>query len=169
MAKFKINYIKQVPLNNGKVKKSATLVDEQGVETKFVTIWPDFLNFVGLGENQVIEGELKIVQNGQYTNATLYPPSTAQNRSNGAVGGSKGGFIALAQENQAQLIQTAQNNKEEGIKTSSTIRMAVDLAIAEKAGGNPEPFPQLIKGWRSWLIANWNLPTSPVDMDSAPF
>lgn len=72
----------------------------------------------------------------------------------GASRGTGGANIAKAQEVKAKNIEKAQDNKELGIKTSSTIRMAVDLAIAE---GTPNT--QTILKWREWLFTNWDIPS----------
>ena len=72
----------------------------------------------------------------------------------------KTGVIAQAQNHKAELIAEAQDNKERGIKMSSTIRMAVDCAVAE---GNVTEAN--IKKWRSWFYTNWDVDPS----QEAPF
>lgn len=60
-------------------------------------------------------------------------------------------------------IKVAQENKELGIKTSSTIRMATDLVVATLA--NEKIIDEsIIKGklemWRKWFWIHWNDPDS---------
>lgn len=97
----------------------------------------------------------------------LFAPKQAATGQNGA---SKGAGIAKAQEVKSQMIKGAQDNKELGIKTSSTIRMAVDLAIAECTNastpdGISSSLEYQIKKWRKWLVANWDLEVT----DTPPF
>lgn len=95
----------------------------------------------------------------------LFAPKVqgTQNKSSGGAYKGSGG-IAKAQEKKAEMIAEAQGNKELGIKISSTLRMAVDLAIAE--GNNAEEtLEQSILKWRKWLWSEW----SKTDGDFSPF
>ena len=85
----------------------------------------------------------------------------------GVVGGK--GNIGRAMERKEQSIEKFQDNKEEGIKTSSTLRDAVILAKTE-VDAELVPASELtarIEHWRTWLLAHWDLKQAPVAQPSS--
>lgn len=163
---YTITTIEQVTLNNGKVKKNATLKDPQGAEFKNVTVWPDFLNFVGLAEGMTVEGEIQTKINNVngkiYTNHTLNSPRTGTNPQ--GMGKSSYGGIKAAQERKEGAIARAQENKDESIRISSTARDAtlIMTAFASKYEHfSDEELQNKWKFWRTWLFTNWDNPVDP--------
>lgn len=64
--------------------------------------------------------------------------------------------ITKAMEKKEASIEKFQDNKELSIKISSTLRMAVDLTIAEYPTREIPP-AESIKKWREWLWINWDV------------
>lgn len=165
---YKIEWMEKKITSTGKEKIDATLSD--GTHTiEGVTIWADFPNFATLMAGHPIEGNVSEKQNGQYLNRTLYPlaPKPVATTTSGFKGG---GQPAKLMEKKAQQIEHAQDNKSLGIKISSTIRMAVDLTVAQM---NKDEILQvdeamikgMIKNWRRWL---WDEFESPI-IEQPPF
>lgn len=63
--------------------------------------------------------------------------------------------VLQAQNRKAEMIEASQDAKELGIKTSSTIRMAVDIVTSLGAYQNLTT-EESIKQWREWLWKNWD-------------
>ncbi len=103
-----------------------------------------------------VEGEPWTSSSGKNYLFAPKPPTA------GRFGPSKGNNPAIAKnmEKKAADIKVAQENKEQGIKMSSTIRMAVDCAIAEGSVTKEN-----IQEWRAWLWTEWD----KEDKDFAPF
>jgi len=158
---FEIIWSEKKKTTTGKDVISATLKDESGAEFEKVSIWGDFPNWDSIMTGHKVTGVIYTNDKGY---KTLYPPKQ-ENASTGQIGGNKSGFGAGMMKAKQEGIQKSQENKELGIRTSSTIRMAVDLAIAENT-----PTEARIKYWRSWLVGNWDIqePTSPIDIDNPP-
>lgn len=178
---YTISKIETVALKTGRVKKSASLKEEGGVEHHNVTIWSSWPNFANLDVGQRVDGNIEVTQNGQYTNKTLQhgmnPNGTYKPTPNGSNFANKGG-IKQAQERKETMIEKAQDNKELGIKISSTMRMAVDIVVANIAMQpnvaidpvrDTEKVQNGIRNWRKWLWQEWeNYPKSPIDINEAP-
>lgn len=165
--KYQIDWSEQKTTSTGKKMLKATLKEMEvpNLIHEDVAIWDSFPGFDGLMTGHIVEGDIVSKQNGQYVNKSLYAPkvaATGQNRASGA--------ISKAQDKKSEMIKTAQENKELGIMTSSTIRMAVDIALAElpiphPAGGSGNgsffdvgTFKGRVNFWREWLVSNWSLP-----------
>ena len=134
--------------------KSLTVRQENGTEHK-VNIWSDFPNFANVQVGTVIRG--KIEPNGKYTNLISELQANKPISQGGAF---KTAQIEKAQENKAAYIAKAQDNKESSIKTASTMRMAVDLAIAERSNGHQSldnTFEESIRKWREWCWSEWDM------------
>ena len=163
MSTYKIEKLERKTTSMGKTMIKATIKDNQGATTEGVAIWDSFPLFGSLKEGDVVEGDISTKVNGQYTNHTLNPSATGtprygQNKSNG-------GAITKAMEKKEASIEKFQDNKEISIKTSSTMRDAVLLAIAEKPS-SPYSLEDLVVKWRHWLWLQWDK-TSPDEL--APF
>lgn len=157
---YKIVKLDRVTTSTGKAKINATLIGSDNVEIVGVGIWADFPRFADLKEEDTVSGD--VVTKDQWK--TLYPPKAP---STGSTGANRGGQIAKAQEKKAQYIEKAQENKEEGIKISATMRDAVLCAIAEynKDNTNLDTLDELIRKWRKILWLEWD----KTDMDFPPF
>lgn len=142
--KYKINWLEIKTGKSGKQYMVMHLLDEAGVETQNVSTFDLTYTLA-----QEIEGE--IVQNGNFKNwkPKLEAPSFIKQQSNSAF---KAKQIEEAQVRGAGFVAKAQDNKEWGIKTASTMNKAIDLAIAE---GKPEPIT--ILKWREWIWNNWEV------------
>jgi hypothetical protein len=133
--------------------------DETGKAVKF-TIWSDFPGFNEINAASEIEGNLwEKPGTGKWT---LYPPKTPTTSKSSTTGGFKAGMQKMVEEKNANIRQS-QENKELGIKTSSTIRMATDVVIATLA--NEKIIDEsVIKGkiemWRRWFWMHWDDPES---------
>lgn len=99
-----------------------------------------------------IEGTIEM--KGQYKNFKSAP--------SGSKSGFKGNQMAVVKKTQ-EGVKVAQQNKDLSIKMSSTMRMAVDLAIASKpiypADSGivmAEISTEEIKKWRKWLWLEWD-------------
>lgn len=112
-----------------------------------------FPNFDSLAVGMTIEANLWKSPTGKWS---AFPPDAPQTR-NFASGGTKSGNMTKVMEQKQEGIKMAQENKENGIKTSSTIRMAVDIAIAEN--DQDSTMAESIIRWRKWLLENWDITT----------
>ena len=131
--------------------KSLTVRQENGAEHK-VNIWSDFPNFANVTIGTVIRG--KIEPNGKYMNLISELQAKAPSGQNQAF---KQAQIKETMDIKRQDIQKSQENKEQSIKIASTMRMAVDLAIAEYGDKTVlNTLEQSIKKWRAYCWENWD-------------
>lgn len=155
--KYTIQWSEKKVTSTGKEKIDATLSD--GTTTiDGVTIWADFPDFSKLMTGFEIEGDVVIKQNGQFTNKTLYPIKKVISTAPGAAQGFTGGSRMMEAKN--KNIVAAQENKNNGIKAASSLRMAVELVIATMQGQDivdNSVIKGSIKDWRKWLLDNWDL------------
>ncbi len=162
MAKYKIEWMERKTTSTGKNKADGDITEVTTNKTiQGVTLWEaSWPNFKDLAPGMEVEGDYQEKQNGQYHNKTLFPyraPSVV------GTGIKPGGFkknIDAVMEKKQEGIRQSQENKELGIKTSSSIRLATDVAIAE---GNPTT--ENIRKWRAWFWSEWD----KEDKDFPPF
>jgi hypothetical protein len=110
-----------------------------------------FPNFDGIQAGREVEGHIWSSPAGKvYLFAPQPEGSKPPMRSAGA--------ITKAMDRKEAGIEKFQDSKEQGIMTSSTIRMAVDITLAESAGlpFDVGVFKGRVKVWRDWLIAEWD-------------
>lgn len=132
---------------NGRAWKiiEMTLKDEAGVVTEEVS------TFDPVTPGITIEGTIEM--KGQYKNFKSTPVAPKQ----GGNAGYKTKMMEETMEKKSEHIRVAQDNKELGIKMSSTIRMAVDLAIASKQDFDGEvELKANVLEWRKWLWLEWD-------------
>jgi hypothetical protein len=115
------------------------------------TLYP---NFAGLVAGAIFEANA-------WTNPTTGKVSFfAPKPSTGASGGNKGA-MAGAMKAKQEGIAKSQDRKEEGIKTSSTIRLATDIVTARMAQGTEvwsiDKITEEIESWRTFFVTNWDL------------
>lgn len=113
-----------------------------------------FPNFDGIIPGADIEGELWKSDSGKWY---LFAPKPQNSHSGG---GNRMGMMKEVIKEKQEGIRASQENKELGIKISSTMNKAIDLAIAE---GKPEA--ERILHWRKWMWENWEVK----DTDFNPF
>lgn len=149
---YTIQSMEKTTTTTGKEKYNAVLKDvDSGAETKGVTIWSDYPGWINLQAGVTVYGSLVPPKDPKY-GPTLYAPKPA---STGTTRGA--GAITRAQETKAEHIKVAQENKEVGIKLSSTIRMAVDIVTARDLGST-EDIQAEIEYWRKWFWERWDEP-----------
>lgn len=159
---MKINWIEIGQTTTGKTKADITFEGD----TKKVTAWADFPGFADLKPGSEVEGTIVPKAVGNKTYYTLYAPKGNFARA----GVSKPNFaIKEAQATKREDIATAQKNKEEGIRVSSTFRDATLITVemfrigyAPDESPRDEQFRKEWTKWRDWLWKNW-------DGDFAPF
>jgi hypothetical protein len=114
-----------------------------------------FPNFDNLKVGERVKGNLWTSSAGKkYLFAPdLNKPAGGANR--GQSGGFKAGMQKMVEQKQAGIEKNI-DRKEEGIKISSTMRDAVQIALAE-LGGNAdhEDYERRIQYWRQWLWGEW--------------
>lgn len=155
----------------------ADLVAADGYETKGASvnkidkktggIFPGW-DFLKEGEN--VDGELWKSPTTQKW--FLFPPKAAsQNSQKGPGGAYKQKMIEDTMKAKEASISKFQGSKEEGIKLASTLRMAVDLSVAEITSNKEDDEASLqarIKRWRSWLWAEWEKPITGEVLSHVP-
>lgn len=144
----------------------AEVINEAGATIRDVSInrvgkkgevFPDFDN---LKAGHQINGILwQSPKGGWY----LFPPKEKKNNSRGA-------YMEKVMEKKDQSISKFQGAKEENIKLASTIRMAVDCAIAEYGGAevSTEKLQRAVQGWRKWLWQEWERPVKGETLSYLP-
>ena len=161
---YKVNWIENKPTRDGKDKAEVLLVDDRGESVK-ANIWGNFPNFKDIKVGHTIEAEIVPSKDPKYL-PSLRSTALPQEWVNA---GTKVAQIKASMEKKEIMIEKAQDNRDQGIKTSSTMRDAVAIAVAEYNNMSDEQREQInlqhsIKGWREWLWKNWDyLP------DEAPF
>lgn len=142
MAKFLVDWceVKKTGETNGRPWKiiNMTLKDDEG------TLINDVSTFDPVTPGLTIEGVIEM--KGQYKNFKSTPTAPKSSF--------KSNQMAVVEKVQ-EGVKTAQNNKELGIKISSTMRMAVDLAIAERDATHLTMVESIL-GWRKWLWNEWD-------------
>lgn len=158
---YKITQIQKTTTRTGKELAKVSAVDVSGNSLE-ATIWKldkegqVFPNFDSLTANAQIEANQW--QNPKDGTFTLYPTKNTANRS---FTPNRGG-IAQAQQRKETSITISQERKEEGIMISSTIRMAVDITVAEGFENlSEQATKERIMRWRYWLVEKWNQ-TTPI-------
>jgi hypothetical protein len=158
MATYKIIKGEQKKFDWGVVYK-CDLTNETGEVVSMVSIKSYFPNFASLAPGQVIQGTIATNEKGY---KTLNPVSSVESNSSGAYKATtarQGGFIAKAQETKRQDIEVAQDNKSESIKTTTSMQLAVQCALAEYAKPNSlDSVEDLVLKHRKFILKNWELP-----------
>lgn len=119
--------------------------------TLWVSDWPQELP---VGEE--IMAEIKYTEKNGFKNTTLYPERTQGFSPPGGYP-KRSNNIAQAMEKKDASIGKFQDNKEHSIKVSSTLRMAVDCALAQRELGTAnEELEIMIKDWRAFFWKEWD-------------
>ena len=143
----------------GKPYKSLEVFCEN--ETRKVNVFSNALDFANIKQGYTINGTMS--KNGDYWDISF---AGAEKPRGGAGGAFKQAQIEKAQETKAGYIAKAQDNKEQSIKVASTMRMAVDLAIAEYRDKTIlDTLDSAVLKWRKWCWENWEVS----EKDYAPF
>lgn len=158
MTKFKLGNIERKTTSTGKPMIGCSALEGE-IMHEGVAIWSDFPRFADLKDGDEVEAEMVIKQNGQYQNKSLKYPAPAKTNSRSAY------METVVEKKQAGIAQS-QDRKEEGIKMSSTIRMATDVVIA-RMGASPEfnwdkkQIQDEIQDWRRYFWKHWTDPEDP--------
>lgn len=157
MAQYKIEWMEKKQIS-GKDIIEASLSGEGVTPAEKVTIWKtdtkgeEFPGFDEIMPGHTVEGNLWSKPGSNFK--TLYPVKEKKTGN----GNFRAQLMEKAQDRKETSIAKAQDNKEWGIKTSSTMRMAVDLAIAEiQREPNTGYLHERIKYWREWCWNNWDV------------
>ncbi len=148
---YKVLNAEATSTSTGKAMKKLSLEGENGVQN--VNIFSDFPRYAEITVGSSIDGEIRKNQKGYdnlYSNEVKrgYAPRSPSQTAN----------IEKAMDRKEASIGKFQDDKDFNIMVSSTMRDAVQLAIAEF--GNERVLDTLEQGitkWRNWLIANWNV------------
>lgn len=163
MAKYKIEFIE----TKGTDWKIASLTDESGKTEEYHLNRKDKNNNIFSDFDKWMPGH--DVEGDPWTNSAgkryLFPPKPTMQQGAARAGGFSPAKV-MAQK--AEGIKAAQENKDLGIMTSSTIRMAVDISLSENnsaaMGFDGGVFKDRVLHWREWLISQWdNVKIDPTD------
>lgn len=151
--KYKIEWWENKTSSKGNAYASTSLSDEQGKQYE-VAIFSSFPNFSSLKSGDTVEGELKSKDYNGKVSYTLEAPklSTTGNFT------PKTGAIKQAMEQKEKSIAHFQDNKEWSIILASTMRSAVEIALAECHGMpfDVGVFKSRVKEWRKFLVEEWD-------------
>lgn len=161
MQKFHVSWLERKVGKSGKPYTVLTLDKEDGSKVD-ATIFSSFLNYANIKAGDTVEGELKGKEFMGKVSYTLEVPFRSTTSNFARSGGSIGGGSSMMKEKQ-EGIKESQDRKEHSIKESSSMRDAVQLAIAEFQAFNGEDelrptLDYLISKWRKFLLDNWSLP-----------
>lgn len=121
-------------------------------EVRKVNIWSNAPDFANIQEGSLIMGKMTL--DGQYWNISF---GEAEKPRGGGGGAFKQAQIEKTMDIKRQDIAKSQENKELGIKTSSTIRMAVDIATSlTQDKWQSTTMQEEIRFWREWLWTEWD-------------
>lgn len=157
MAQYKISWLVQSTTTTGKVKATLTLIDATGNEIPNVTAWGDFPGFKELRPEGIITGNL-ITKNFKGTNWVSIMP---EKNLNGTYKPTATSFI----QQKSEVIEKAQDRKNDSIKNSSTFRDATLLTIewrkerlAKGLNTTSEEWQSEWNNCRKWLDARFDSP-----------
>lgn len=149
---YKIDWLEKATTSTGKAYAKVTL---EGHADKKISIWSDFPNFANLMPGQEIVGELKQNDKGYWN---IYPPRAENSPKGGAY---KQQMMEKVMDRKEAGIERSQENKEHGIKVSSTMNGAVQIAIAmikddKTVIWTDGSVKDEIKKWREFLWLEWD-------------
>ncbi len=146
--------VKEVP-SLGKSVSDLEVTDSEGKAHKG-SMWSDFPGFAQLSFGSEFEADIVAKEKNGYVGYTFYP-LREQKTAGGANKGFSSGMGAKLMDKKAENISKAQENKENGIKVSSTIRMAVDIVTSRNTDlMTVDEIQEQIKNWRQWLWNEWD-------------
>lgn len=150
--KYKVDSIEVGASKTGKTVANVQLVDAEGkLYSKKVSIWGDFPGFQSITFGATVDGDIVVNDKGY---ATLYPPKPQHKFGSFAPRGAS----TMMKEKQ-EGIKESQGRKEDSIKTSSSMRDAVQIALAELGTlKDHTEYESRIQYWRKFLLDNWELP-----------
>src|SRR3990167_8361208 len=152
--RYHINTLEHKEYEGRKYAKANVLaLDGTELEVSFGDKWGEKLATLAVGQDV----EANAWQNPKNQKWSLYPIEDKK-RSGGASGAYKEKVIGEAMDRKEKSIGRFQDDKEFSIMVSSTMRDAVQLAIAEiKDITTLNTLEKDILKWREWLIVNWNV------------
>lgn len=161
---YKINdvKVKQIP-SLGKSVADLEVVDISGAKFKG-SMWSDFPSFPTMTFGAEFDADMVAKEKNGYLTNTFYAikEKPAYGKPSGGFKGNMQAVVAQKNEN----IKAAQDNKEFGIKVSSTMRDAVSITLAHGIEDKtPAEIQDLIEYWRKYLWLQWD----KEDKDYPPF
>ena len=154
MSQIKLGTVESKTSTKGTNYKKVSLIAE-GREYPEVAVFSFFPKYNEVVAGATVEG---VIQAKEYNGKQSYSLVSGNLGNNPYPRQSSS--IASAVKEKAQNIEKAQERKSDAIMTSSTMRDAVQIAIAETT--NPlYPVANIdnrIKFWRKWLCERWNDP-----------
>jgi hypothetical protein len=115
-----------------------------------------FPNFDNLKVGERVKGNLWTSPQGKHY---LFAPNLSNVKSGASGGGFKAGMQKMVEQRNDNINKIV-DRKEEGIKVSSTMRDAVQIALAELGSGTDhvgeKDIAERIQYWRQWLWQNWD-------------
>jgi hypothetical protein len=153
MEQLTIKKVENLPTAKGAPYKKVDVMKSDGTMLVGVSAFTfKYPNLAELVEGAVVTAG--IVIDGNYKNLISAVP-TAPKGNNGAF---KAQQIEKAQETKAVYIAKAQDNKEQGIKVSATMRDAVLIATSlNQDQWQGTTMQEEIRFWREWLWTEWDL------------
>lgn len=168
MAKFKVKIVDNKNID----WKVVTLINEMESVEEDVSVnrknkqGEVFPRFDDIKEGSVVNGDFWRSPGGK---SYLFAPKPEKTYNSVASGARKSAMMDQVMEKKAAHIATAMDQKELGIKISSTLRMATDASIAEYESGRGftygDTLIENIKGWRGFFWLEWE----KNDSDFQPF
>lgn len=144
MAKIKVLAVSEAKTKTDKPYKRLTVEVDGKKLAKDLSMWSDHTKFADVIVGYEFEDDL--------TEKDGYQNLGNKDKKKGNPGWKDKKMDELMGR-KSDSIAKFQDNKEWSIMESSTIRMAVDLAIAEQE----KPSKETILKWRSWLIDTWSV------------
>lgn len=152
MEKYIVKKVTDLQTAKGDSYKKVDLQKEDGSMVLGVSAF----KFKYPNQSELIEGAeitAGVVIDGAYKNLV----SAQDKPRSGAPGAFKTAQVKEVMDIKRQDIQKSQENKEMGIKTSSTMRMAVDIATSLTPDQwQSTTMQEEIRFWREWLWTEWD-------------
>lgn len=134
-------------------------------ETRKVSMWSNFPDFHNLTIGSVFMGSM--TKGEKYWDLSY---EGADKPRGGAYGAFKDAQIEKVMDKKNESIGKFQDNKELSIKMASTMRMAVDLAIAQYGDKTVlDTLEQGIEKWRAWCWEHWDMTAENITNNTKPF
>lgn len=157
--------IKRIQSKKGGTFGIAEVKNESGAHFQDTTIFNSFPGYEGLLAGSKVEGN---IEPNDYNGKKQWKLTEVKSVSAPAWATKGPSGAVAAAKTTAASVEKSQERKEEGIKVSSTMNKAIELAIAEIGAGGSNAVVALeerIEYWRRWIWTHWDAS----DKDFPPF